>query len=437
MLDDLRAEFVRLESFDAPGTEFAGSAASKERNQSLIASYNLSLNRLPPEQLTQFTWLGVLPEDVNITERMAATLWQLPTRQARTVLNGFKRRALLLSGTKQQDGKPSYRLHDIVRYLTKLLIQSPVEPKETGALRGFGLESLSEAHRQFLDLYRNKTENGLWHTLPDDGYIHSQLTWHLEQAKLTNEIHQLLQERTAEGRNGWYQACAELGKPTIFVTDLLMAWRIADADESGLPDVLILQWRYALIRTTLNNLAGNIPPELIAVLVEKQYWTPGQGLAYAQQIQDLRQRADALGKLMPCLAAVFHSEVLKIAQQIQSKSWRAYALSYLAPHLSELLPQALSLTEQILPEVWRARTLSDLGPHLPAELGPQALLRTEQIQDESCRAIALSGLAPHLPAELWPQALSVTEQVQDEYSRARALSGLAPHLPADLWPQEL
>ena len=132
-----------------------------------------------------------------------------------------------------------------------------------------------QAHGQLLERYRQKTENGLWHTLPDDGYSHTYLTWHLEKAGWVEEVHQLLQEETEAGRNGWYQTCERLGQLGGFVKDVAKAWQLAEEAFSSSPTRSIsLQCRYALMVSSLYSLVGNIPGELMAALVEKQVWTP-------------------------------------------------------------------------------------------------------------------------------------------------------------------
>jgi hypothetical protein len=75
------------------------------------------------------------------------------------------------------------------------------EPSSPYQLSGLGL-SIAEAHQQFLTRYQRQTENGLWHSLENDGYVYNQLIWHLEKAGKIGEIHQLLREETAEGGNG-------------------------------------------------------------------------------------------------------------------------------------------------------------------------------------------------------------------------------------------
>ncbi|NEQ54837.1 MAG: hypothetical protein F6K11_32730, partial [Leptolyngbya sp. SIO3F4] len=424
LLEDLTAEMARLENFDLPGTQFAGSQASKQQNISLIASFNLSLESLQREQLSRFIRLGILPEDVVVTEGVAAMLWGVPPRKARGLLNFFYNRALLLAGAKQRDGKPGYRMHDIVRYLGKRLIQSPVEPTTPGDLPGLGL-TLAGVHSELLDAYKAQTSNGQWHGLADDGYIYGHLTWHLIQAGRVDEIHSLMSETDKDGRNGWYKACERLGRTANFVTDLGRAWEQAERLLEERPtESMVLQWRYGVIRATLNNLAGNIPPTLIARLLTAGRWQPSQALAYVQQLPEFVKRADALVEIVPSLPESLKDEALTIANQIPSEPWKAYALCGIAQHIPSLVNDVFALLEQIQSEYSRSYALSGLAPHLPSERFDQALAITEQIQDESSRSYALSGLAPHLPSERFDQALAITEQIRDEPKRAEIIFSL-------------
>ena len=72
----------------------------------------------------------------------------------------------------------------------------------------------------------------------------------------------------------------------------------------------MLQVRYAAVMTSLNSMAVNLPTELIAVAVEKNYWFPAQGLAYAFQIQEEKKRAVAIEKLCKYLTSELFLEAL-------------------------------------------------------------------------------------------------------------------------------
>ena len=179
----------------------------------------------------------------------------------------------------------------------------------------------------------------------------------------------MLKESTLDGRNGWYEACDQLGQTANFVTDIAKAWKWAEWLYETEPSLsLALQVRYALITATLNSLAQNTPAELISIFVEKKFWPPAQGLAYVKQIQNPRDCADAVSKLIECLPEELYIEALQVARDIQDESSRASALSGLAPHLDqEQLSEALSVARDIQVEYYRADALGMIAFHLDEE----------------------------------------------------------------------
>ena len=227
LLEDLAAEIANLETLDRWEAEEASSEA-KRKHYSLVASFNLSLQRLPAAKLKCFAWLGVLPDDVTITENLAVTLWECSSTQARKTLRYLQQKALLVPGVSSTQ-ETNYRLHDLLHDLARNLLQSSTTPETASQLAGLGL-SIPEAHQQLLARYRKQTTNGWWHTLTDDGYIYNQLIWHLEKAQKIEEIHRLLQEETPEGYNGWYWQCEREGKTANFVKDISRAWAIAEGN---------------------------------------------------------------------------------------------------------------------------------------------------------------------------------------------------------------
>ena len=86
---------------------------------------------------------------------------------------------------------------------------------------------LQEAHAALLKSYRDRTQNSMWHTLSDDGYIHAHLIWHPEQAGWENELHALLRQETPDGCNAWYQAREALGQTAGYLDDVHRAWWLA------------------------------------------------------------------------------------------------------------------------------------------------------------------------------------------------------------------
>jgi hypothetical protein len=203
----LEQEIARLEVLDS-------SRRRRRKETTLEACFNLSLNALrsdDDEAWQAFVWLGVLPEDVQITPLMAATIWDMDKVVAIEILELLWNDALLLPGPQISIGEkswPSYRLHDLLHDITRKLLTKD-QPQ------GLGF-SLQKAHIALLERYQKYTRNNLWHTLPDDGYIHNYLTWHFQQAGQGEQIHALLREGTVEGRNGWFQVRECLDQTTGF-----------------------------------------------------------------------------------------------------------------------------------------------------------------------------------------------------------------------------
>jgi NTP pyrophosphatase (non-canonical NTP hydrolase) len=445
LLEDFRAEVARVEGLDLYGQEDIPDDA-KRRKYSLLACFNLSLKQLSTEQLRQFAWLGIVPEDVNLTQDMATTLWQVTPRQAGAILRTFCAKALLLPGAKQAGKQQAYRLHDLMHDLAQRLLTSPPHPTREGELPGLGLTK-AEAHSELLERYRAQTQNGQWHTLQDDGYIYAFLTWHMEQAKRPDEVHQLLQETTAAGRNGWYEACDAIGKPAGFVNDLARAWALAkDSYEQAPANALALLFRYALIRTSLNSLASNVPAELLGALVEKQIWQPAQGLAYAQQTQNPWQRAECVAALVPYIPESLLPEVITTIYQIQEAAYRSFALAELAKLFPDYWPEVLSSICQIQDRYSKfhfdekalfekANALCAVIEFLPTALLPEALKISQQMEHESDRVGVLIELSKKLP-EVLPEALEMSRAISFDFFRANSLWELSKQLP-EILPEAL
>ena len=209
LLENLKAEVARLEALELSDEEVIDEATSKR--MSLLSSFYLSLRRLSEPRRRDFTWLGVLAEDATIVPAIAIVLWGTDERSARKTLRHLRDKALLLPGITRPDGTLTYRLHDLLRNVARRLLTAPSQPDRPDDLSGLGL-TMRAAHAALLERYWAQTQGGLWHTLTDDDYIYTQLTWHLEQAGQEDKLHALMREETAEGRNGWYEAPNGSGK---------------------------------------------------------------------------------------------------------------------------------------------------------------------------------------------------------------------------------
>ena len=448
LIADIQQEIARLKSLQDPGIRNLGDD-EKFKKLSLQASLNLSIKRLEEYDRECFAWLGVLPEDANIIHLMTATLWGTDDRDAMEILQYFQSQALLLPGVTLADGTITYRLHDLFHDLARNLLTASPQPKRQGDLLGLGI-NWKDAHVQLLDKYQQQTADNYWHTLPDDGYIHQYLVWHLEKAGKIAEIHQLLREESASGHNGWYEVQEKLGQVAGFLTDVGRAWELTEGDfQKDRSRAISLQCRYGLIVSSLNSFSANIPEKLLVGLVKNGYWKPEQGLAYALQKQDLADKANSLIALADYLPENLEKQALltalETARQIQNELFRARTFSSLAKKLKSknLYLEALKTAPQIPNEKYRAKFISSLAKELPKDLYLEALETARQIPNEYCRAYALSYFAENLPENLYCEVLKKARQIPNKKYRAQALSSLSDNLQfanlhsADLYSEAL
>ncbi|HLP90006.1 MAG TPA: NB-ARC domain-containing protein [Nostocaceae cyanobacterium] len=449
LTEEIQEEIGRLDSLKKPGTRYINDD-EEFKYRSIKASFNLSFKRLHKQDQEYFAWLGVLPEDARITQKMAATLWGVDERDARDILQYFKSQALLLFDVPLSDGTRAYRLHDLFHDFARNVLTAPQNPQHPGDLIGLGLE-LKNAHSQLLNKYQQKLKNNLWHTVPNDGYIHQYLVWHFKKAGKIAEIHQLLREESANGNNGWYEVREKLGQTAGFLQDVADASELIkpDFDSENISQIISLQCRYGLILTSLNSLSTNIPKELLVVFVKNKFWQPEQGLAYALQKQDLKDKANSLIALVDYLPETLKQQaiqtVLEIAREIKNDEYHARFISDLAAKLQsgDLYQEALETARKIKDESTRARVITSLAEKLQSEdLYQEALEISCQIQHEFTRTQVITFLAKKLPATLYNKALDIALQIKDKSNQAIifssfAISSLTDESSPDLYDKAL
>ena len=379
------------------------------------------IDNLAPDDQEAFARLGILREGSTIYAATAATLWAEPEAEARQRLHRLQDTALVQS--TDNDG---FRLDPATQEAAKQLLSEQMP--------------LPEAHAHLLQHYRAQAQDGLWHTLPDDGYGHEHLTWHMEQAGKEDEIHALLREETAGGGNGWFEAREALHQTVGYLADVARAWRLAEGESD-----IGLACRYALVIASINSWADSIEPALLLALVEAQIWTPAQGLAYARQSPRQSQRAEALASLLPYVSESLRGsaldEALDDTRPVQGVWYPSEALGYMLPYLPE--PQRTQMIEEAMTEIW---PLHDAGwliwglrwliPHLPeprrAQVVGELLAWLGELDDELYHADLVLHFAPYVPDPLRSRVLE--EQLarglatEDEGDQAETLAPLIPYL---------
>jgi hypothetical protein len=419
----LEAEIARLEVLDGPrGIRHGGIC--------LEASLNLSLRALHAEDKRAwiaFVWLGVLPEDAVVAAPLGATLWDMTKAEAEELLELLWNDALVLSAppVSMKDKQwPGYRLHDLMHDMARRMLTT-AKPK------GLGLR-LPDAHSKLVERYRAKTKHGLWHTISDDAYIYPRLAYHLAKAGQWSSLHSLVTE-SKDNHQPWAEARHRMGGSYAgYLADLALAWTHFENEGEISPEAVGRQVHYALIKSSINTLAGNTPPKLLARLVANSVlgWTPAAALGYAIQIPYDSQRIRTLGTLAPYLSPELITETLTAAGKLSNEYQSAEVLQALAPRLpTDLLFRAWIMASEMKDRYCRNETLGALASHLPSAFLLEAWTAATKSGDTESRSELLRILAQHLPPDRLAVAWNSTNKFESKTSRSDILSILAPHLP--------
>jgi hypothetical protein len=443
LLTDLGAEIANLETLEEVDDDLIESPIAekaREKQKSVRASLLLSVRSLRRDGQQLFAWLGTISEDATITPRMAATLWATDEETALRHL-----RSLSGAGVLKAEGSV-YRMHDLMHDLARGILSAPVIATRERDIPGLGL-TLQHASRQLLERYRAKTSDGLWHTLPADGYIHDHLVPLFEQAHWTSELEGLPWEESADGHCGWYWARERLGQTPGFIADVNRIWSHADrtvaatATEGARAQAVALQLHCALITASINGLSAGISAELLREMVRCGLISRPIALTWARRHPNAYSRVCALsalaGEMLPETQPSVLSEALSIARGVDDPWSRAKALVEVAKRLPaeaqpSVLDEALSAARGILNALSSAQALAEVVRLLPAQ---EALLIARGIDDAGTRARALAVVATRLPTEVQQgvlgEALRVAYSIHGKHLRAETLAAVAPMLPSE------
>jgi hypothetical protein len=432
-----------LERFDARKLQ---SPRPETVHDSLFQTFSLSLEDLTEEVSRCYTALTIFPEDEPVPIVALDKLWGvlvgLDEDRTRDLMYDLAARALVQ--LDETPVGPAVTLHDLLRdFIADEL----------------GEQGAQDAHRALLDAYRATKEDEGWHTAPDDGYLYDYLAYHLNaladhDGEAANELHELF------ASDAWLHARvpADDYRYDGYLTDLALLWQwvheqASEQIEAGKPACAIAESVHcALIQTTVNSLATNYMPELVARAVETGLWSPARGVSVLRRIAEpVKQIKTALTLLASgalserrCIAA--KSIGLSAARAIEDAGWRAWAFVELVPYMEdELLVDALTAIHAIEDGRQQTRILVTLATQLGGGAKQQTLVEmlatAREIEDANGRAEVLAALAPHLEEELRQQALAeeltFAREIEDANGRAEVLAALAPQLEGDLLSEGL
>ena len=248
---ELEDEQKRLYILEPPEFEEKDGRAAVHR--SVVASFNLSLNRLSERDRRAFSLLSLLAEDVAFTAEVAATLWDTSEQQAEETLRRLHRKGLLMA-QGVREGRQLYQQHD--------------EQRNAGR-RALGLLP-ADGHGRLVEAYGVKLAEGLWSSLKDDGYVHDHLIQHLLGAGLRAEVHALLREER-DSHNAWF--LARQSNIEGYLHDLDMATEAAAGAAA--------EARYAAIRSSIAGIGKKLPSGVVKELVRRGKWSPSRAFGWA------------------------------------------------------------------------------------------------------------------------------------------------------------
>lgn len=258
----------------------------------------------------------------------------------------------------------------------------------------------------------------------------------LDMADRDDLLHQVLAaERPISSgtrENTWFTVHDRVGRTTEYLADLNLARRRAEeaTDRSAEAEEgarnRALEMRYALAKSSITGIAVNVPPPLMAALVQHGLWSFADAWMYSATLPTPSARASALAALarLPDEFGIDRdlllAEARTAADAVEEAGPRAWALARLipcvpdadCPALFETVMQAADEAQSTSAPAW---ILVRLAPHVPGLVyGRRADIRMGLHVADLVDAPLL--VVPHIP-----------ELHDDLSAAARRLHGLAGH----------
>ncbi|MEU1183848.1 NB-ARC domain-containing protein [Streptomyces sp. NPDC005820] len=398
------------------------------RHESLLKALQVSVDALPNAGVvSRYLDFALFTEDVAVPEAVLVTLWTadgLRPDLAQDDINLLVERSLV----QRDDADRRLSLHDLLFDYVRAV------RSETGDAQA--------RHRRLVAAYRAKCPQD-WPSGPDDGYFFEHLSRHLVEAGQADELHRLISLTAADGHNAWYETKRDRGDVAGFLSDVTTAWQLAesacDSDDTGrTAESIALQIRYALITASLNSLARNNPPELLAAALAQDVRGAREVLTYAARVPDPAQRCAALAALAPHLPDELIHEALAAAEATAEsdaeEDVRATAIGRLAARLTEFghAEEGRAAVERLKNPALRATALAITAAHRP-EATTEAIQSAAQLKAGRSRAQAQARVAKVLAdCGLSDRAVDAAKQIGGTEARWSALGRIAPHLPQSL-----
>ncbi|MCX6584692.1 MAG: NB-ARC domain-containing protein [Candidatus Aminicenantes bacterium] len=429
ILDELQHPIKRLNLLEPEGDELGA-------KQSLVNTFLLSLDKIKTDLRSQFAWLGILADNTPINPTMAGTLWgDLSTPLVKKKLRTLEQRSLILCIGEGAHGD-TFRLHKLIHDMARsFLFRNDEAINHSDRIKSMNL-SLKEAHQKLLERYREKLKNKRngesWHNLPDDGYIHSNLFYHLEQAKQIDQQYQVLTEENNRRENGWFAARSELGQVHGFSRDMEMAWRHAEKEGN-----LKKQVRFALMASSLVSKTNELPIMLLEAAARYNVISGEESLAYARRISTPEIRMKALLEVAMTLKGAERIAAIEEAVDAlfneDSFGELRYAVGTIAHYVQSMGIESVDQIDRIIDAARKINdrkgmleTLLDIVPIINVERTREAIIEEvwANASDMKDGTGLLVSCLSYLPDTLVPSPKDELLLKLDPEDRAKILVGL-------------
>jgi len=456
-----------LETFDARKLKARRPETLHDNLEQTLA---LSLDSLSSADRRCYTALAIFKEDEPIPLCAITKLWGalegLNADESAILLNDLAARALLHPSSRHSEERSGEEFHTALHDLLRDFIKTEL-----------GDQGTQEIHRVLLNAYRQTIPNvplraakerTPWHTAPNDGYLYSHLAYHLDAVDDETDLRALFAD------DAWLHARVPADNYTYdgYLADLALVWKRAQdlamrQIAEGRPPLAVADCiHYVLIHTTVNSLASNYGPELVARAVETGLWSPERGTNLAYRVIGSSQKAELIGMLLRTgqlsekqRETLLHLG-LSVARSTTNIEAQSQVLASMAKHLEGderklVLTEGLILASATADEgvteiinfgslfglsfttsqyrLARRMILRNLIPMIKEDnLLKDALQITQTISDEIARALVLIELAPKLEGNLAARAFALLQAIVDEEAKAYTLMALSPQLDGSL-----
>lgn len=262
---------------------------------------------------------------------------------------------------------------------------------------------------------------------------------HLHDRGRAEDLHRLLSLETDAGAQAWFEAQMDCDGLATFVADVSLAWNLTLSPPWPHAPDGACQALYPLMLASLNSIAGRVPADLLAHLVNAGVWTFARAWAVARRVPDAEARTRSLGALAreasATEAGTRWEEALVALAEVAVEARRAALAAELgagapSPVVDRLESSARGLSDPAV----RASGLAQLAGALVDHDRARALI---DASDEAGRAIGSSMLRLDFVRRISSARLRVLGvrgawEALSDTERAAALQVLAPALDATL-----